>query len=377
MRPRTTATAAKDALRASGNRLSEQRKRLTGLKNERQNLDSAVDQTIRTSHAIHGQKPAPVKRPQFRSFRQMSVVSFSTLQNCLWLRTWLLVRLGMLDCMRRPQTDVDSGAESGSICLELRRKVANLDVTAQEVRRDDALPCVAFGPSLASWQGTSNVRRTSQRSPGHFVGSINSVSGSPPAEFDLQTFQDLISSASDRHLANSTTLPRSYSERTSVIRLNEGESTNWLPDVDIYAIGSDEANLVNFVAKLDTGAGVCVMAEKVAARIGIDQIDKSDQPNIEGLADQGINPIGRIDIDFRLSTSRQWYRGCFYVISDSIIRDRFDALFSKEVIGQMKLLLLGPTLNVQTVQNVTSRCQECDHARITPMLASDAHANSR
>jgi hypothetical protein len=115
------------------------------------------------------------------------------------------------------------------------------------------------------------------------------------------------------------------------------ENTKWLPDFDVYAVGSNAANLVNFVAKLDTGADMCVLSEKVAARIGLDQIDRSDRPVNEVLAEKGTKPIGRIDLVFHLSVSQQWYRASFYVFSDTIVRDKFDALFSQEIIRQMDL----------------------------------------
>ena len=107
---------------------------------------------------------------------------------------------------------------------------------------------------------------------------------------------------------------------------------------------------------------MCVLSEKVAARIGLEQIDRSDQPDIEVLAEKGTKPIGRIDLEFRLSVSQQWYRTGFYVFSDTIVRDKFDALFSREIIRQMDLLRLGPVLNGQTVQ--TERLDLTDHARI-------------
>jgi hypothetical protein len=173
---------------------------------------------------------------------------------------------------------------------------------------------------------------------------MNFISGSLPAVLDPPVFQDLLSSG----LASSRLIPHSASERTSVITLNAFGNTKWLPDVDVYAIGSNAANLVNFVAKLDTGADVCVLSEKVAIRIGLDQIDRSDQPCIDVLAEKGTKPMGRIDLEFRLSGSQQWYRTSFYVFSDTVIRDKFDALFSREIIGQLDLLRLGPVLNGQT-----------------------------
>ena len=93
---------------------------------------------------------------------------------------------------------------------------------------------------------------------------------------------------------------------------------------------------------------MCVLSEKVATRIGLDQIDRSDQPCIDVLAEKGTKPMGRIDLDFRLSVSQQWYRTSFYVFSDTVIRNKFDALFSREIIGQLDLLRLGPVLNGQT-----------------------------
>ena len=247
---------------------------------------------------------------------------------------------------------------------ELRHKIANPGVTAQQTRHGDALTGIALKSSLASSQGMNNAGKTCPPSSTPPLRSVNFVSGSSPPESDLHAFQDLLSSGSDHHLASSRAPPRSSSERASVIRLIAGKVTNWPPDVDVYAVGSDEANVVNFVAKLDTAADICIMAEKTAARFGIDQIDRSDQPDIQGLAEKGIKSMGRIEVDFHLALETQWYGGSFYVISDLVIQDRFDALLSREAIPQMNLLLLGPTLKGQTVQNGSSRCQQCDHATI-------------
>jgi hypothetical protein len=183
---------------------------------------------------------------------------------------------------------------------------------------------------------------------------MNFISGSSPAVLDPPELQGLLSSGLGRQLASSRLIPHSSSERTSVITLNAVGNTKWLPDVDVYAIGSNAANLVNFVAKLDTGADMCVLSEKVATRIGLDQIDRSDQPYIEVLAEKGTKPMGRIDLEFRLSVSQQWYRTSFYVFPDTVVRGNFDALFSRKIIGQMDLLRLGPVLNGQTMQNETS-----------------------
>jgi hypothetical protein len=144
--------------------------------------------------------------------------------------------------------------------------------------------------------------------------------------------------------------------------LNAVGNTKWLPDLDVYAVGSNAENLVNFIAKLDTGADMCVLSEKVAARIGLDRIDGSDRPDVEVLAEKGSKPIGRIDLEFRLSVSQQWYRTSFYVFSDTIIRDKFDALFSQQIIRQMDLLRLGPVLNGLTMRD--EHLDSTDHARI-------------
>ena len=246
------------------------------------------------------------------------------------------------------------GAESGSIFPELWSGYASPDVTVQQERHAATLIDTAFSNSSLSWRRTSHNGRTPQPSSAPFIGSMNFITGSSPAVLDPPELQDFLSSGLDRHLASSRLIPHSSSERTSVITLNAVGNTKWLPDVDVYAIGSNAANLVNFVAKLDTGADMCVLSEKVATRIGLDQIDRSDRPHIEVLAETGTKPMGRIVLEFRLSVSQQWYRTSFYVFPDTVVRDKFDALFSREIIGQMDLLRLGPILKGQTMQNETS-----------------------
>lgn len=302
---------------------------------KRGKLDGAVSQAVRAGRASQSQNPASAKRPQLEILHQIYVLIFSAPQYFLWLATWLLTHFRMLNWMSRTQIAKDSGAESGSIFPELR---SSPDVTVHQERHAATLIDTGFSNSSLSWRWTNHTGRTPQPSSAPFIGSMNFMSGGLPV------LQDLLSSGLDRHLASSR-LPHSSSERTSVITLDAVGNTKWLPDVDVYAIGSNAANLVNFVAKLDTGADVCVLSEKVATRIGLDQIDRSDQPNIEVLAEKGTKPMGRIVLDFRLSVSQQWYRTSFYVFPDTVIRDRFDALFSREIIGQMDLLRLGPVLN--------------------------------
>jgi hypothetical protein len=312
---------------------------------KRGKLDGAVNQAVRTGRANQSQNPASAKRPQLEILNRIYAWIFSALQLFPLLATWLLTHSRILNWMSRTQIAKDSGAESGSIFPELRSRCASPDVTVHQERHAATLIDTAFRNSSLSWQLTSHNRRTPQPSLAPFIGSIF---GSSPAVLDVPVFQDLLSSGLHRHLANSRLIPHSASERTSVITLNAVGNTKWLPDVDVYAIGSNTANLVNFVAKLDTGADVCVLSEKVATRIGLDQIDRSDQPCIDVLAEKGTKPMGRIDLDFRLSGSQQWYRTSFYVFSDTVIRDKFDALFSREIIGQLDLLRLGPVLNGQT-----------------------------
>ena len=314
---------------------------------KRGKLDGAFSQAVRAGRASQSQNPASAKRPQLEILHQIYALIFSAPQYFPWLATWLLTHFRMLNWMSRTQIAKDSGSESGSIFPELRSRCASPDVTVHQERHAATLVDTGFSNSSLSWRRTSHTARTPQPSSALFIGSTNFISGSSPAVLDLPVPQ-----------------AHSSSERTSVITLNAVGNTKWLPDVDVYAIGSNAANQVNFVAKLDTGADVCVLSEKVATRIGLDQIDRSDQPYIEVLAEKATKPMGRIDLEFRLSVSQQWYRTSFYVFPDTVVRDKFDALFSREIIGQMDLLRLGPVLNGQTVQNETSPLDQCDHARI-------------
>ena len=327
------------------NRQSPQRKRLVRFMEKRGKLDGAVSQAVRAGRTSQSQNPASAKRPQLEILHQIYALIFSAPQLFPWFATWLLTHFRVLNWTSRTQIAKASGAESGSIFLELRSRCASPDMTVHQERHAATLIDAAFSNSSLSWQLTSHNGRTPQLSSAPFIGSMNFISGSPPVVLDSPELQDLLSSGLDRHLASSGPIPHSSSERTSVITLNAVGSTKWLPDVDVYASGPDAANLVNFVAKLDTGADVCVLSEKVATRIGLDQIDRSDQPYIEVLAEKGTKPMGRIDLEFRLSVSEQWYRTSFYVFPDTVIRDKFDALFSREIIGQMDLLRLGPVLN--------------------------------
>jgi hypothetical protein len=329
---------------------------------KRGELDDTVSQAVRTGQASQSQNPAPAKRPQLEIFRRIYVLIFPAFQYLPWLATWLLTRFRVLNWMSKTQIAKDSEAESASTFPELRTGFASPDVTVHQERHTATLIDTAFSNSSLSWQRTSHAGRTRQPRSVPFIGSLNFISGNPPAVLDSTVLQDLLSSGLDRHVATSRLIPHSSPERTSVITLNAVGNTKWLPDLDVYAVGSNPANLVNFIAKLDTGADVCVLSEKVAARFGLDQINRSDRPDIEVLAEKGTKPIGRIDLEFRLSVSQQWYRTGFYVFSDTIVRDKFDALFSQEIIRQMDLLRLGPVLNGLTVQN--EHLDSTDHARI-------------
>jgi hypothetical protein len=305
--------------------------------------DSAVGQAVRGGRTGRSQNRASAKRPPREIFRPIYVLIFFASQYLLRLAAWLLTRFGIPSWTNR--TAEDSGPESGSIFQELRSRLASPDVTVHQERHAATVVDTAFSNSSLSWQRTSHIGRTRQPRPVPFIGSLNFISGNSPAVLDPTVLQDLLSSGLDRYLAASELIPPSSSELTSVITLNSSGNTKWLPDLDIYAISSDGPKLVNFVAKLDTGADMCALSETVATRIGLDQIDRSDQPDIEVLAEKVTKPIGRIDLTFRLSLSQQWYKTSFYVISDTIVREKFDALFSREIIRQMDLLRLGPILN--------------------------------
>jgi hypothetical protein len=325
-------------------------------------VGDAVSRAVRTGQVSQSQNPVLAKRPQLKIFHRIYVLIFSAFQYLPWLATWLLTRLRMLHWMSRTQIVEDSEVESGTIFPELRTRCVRPDATVHQERHAVTLIDTAFSNSSSSWQRTSHAGRTRQPRSVPFIGSLNSISGNPPAVLDPTALQDLLSSGLDRHVATSRLIPYSSSEHTSIITLNAAGNTKWLPDLDVYAVGSNAANLVNFIAKLDTGADMCVLSEKIAARIGLDQIDRSDRPDIEVLAEKGSKPIGRIDLEFRLSVSQQWYRTSFYVFSDTIIRDKFDALFSQQIIRQMDLLRLGPVLNGLTMRD--EHLDSTDHARI-------------
>ena len=333
------------------NRRIEQGTRLAGPRNERQSLDDHAGSIVGTWRTSYGQNPAPVKPRRFNFFRRIFLVTPSVFDYCLRFETKSLARLELLGWMRNLQTGEKSNAENGSTCPQLQYAGGSPGVTNQYERHGEGLTGITLNSSLAFCQGANNAEGTFTQNSASSVESATSVSENVLAEFNLQALQGLLDSAPDSYYISSTTSPRSLSGGTSVIPLGTGDRTNWLPDVDVYAIGSDEGNVVKFVAKLDTGAEICVMAERVAARIGIHHIDTSDQPDIQGLARQVVKPMGRIDIEFHLRPDPQRYRGSFYVIPDLVVDDRFDAHFSRDVIGQMNLLLLGPKLSGQTMQN--------------------------
>ena len=345
----------------SKNRSTEQVGPLASRKDERQDQDE-VGPIFRTKL---GQRATSVQGRRFESFRQSSGATFSTLRHRRWLGTWLLARLGMLDRQRQLRTPQVSGTGNGLTCTELQHKGAIPDVAAQRGHYSEVSPTFPLRPGLVFSEVTSNAENTAAGTPAPFVGSTNFISGSLAAELDFQSIQDLIDSASSHYLTSSRPLPRSASERASVIVLNSSKATNWLRDIKLYGIGSDEAKGVDFMTRLDTGADMNIMAENVADRFGIDQIDRSDQPNIEVLAEKGIKPLGRIDIEFRLPLSSQWYRASFFVIRDSVVRGRFDTLMGRDAIGKMNWLLLGPPLGGQTLQNETSTPTLRDHAGIS------------
>ena len=308
------------------------------------------------------QRATSTQGRRFESFRQSSGATISILRHRRWLGTWLLARLGMLDRQRRLRTSQESGTGNGLTFAQLQPKGANPNVAASRGHYSEVSTTVPLRPGLVPSEVTSNAGNNAAGTPTPFVGSTNFISGTLSAELELQSIQDLIDSASSPYLVSSRPFPRSASERASIIVLSSGKATNWLRDVKLYGLGSDEANGVDFITRLDTGADMNIMAENVAARFGIDQMDRSDQPNIEVLAEKGVKALGRIDIEFRLPLSSQWYRGSFFVIRDSVVRGRFDTLMGRDAVGKMNWLLLGPPLGGQTLQKETAMPTLRDHA---------------
>ena len=98
-----------------------------------------------------------------------------------------------------------------------------------------------------------------------------------------------------------------------------------------------------FRGKLDTGARICLTAERAASGFGT-EVGSSRWVTLNDIRQNEVRTIGEIRIVVSLGYGQKWYMAPFHVVPERFVRGRFDALLSNKLTQRMGLLVLGPTL---------------------------------
>jgi hypothetical protein len=110
------------------------------------------------------------------------------------------------------------------------------------------------------------------------------------------------------------------------------------PDVDLFGyVASGVSGERLFRGKLDTGARICLIAERVASGFGTDRIDSSKWVTLNDIGQNEVRTIGEIMIAVRLRYGQKWMNAPFHVVPDRFVRGRFDALLPDKLIKRMSL----------------------------------------
>ena len=104
---------------------------------------------------------------------------------------------------------------------------------------------------------------------------------------------------------------------------------------------SDVFSIRTVRGAVDTGAGACLIAERVASGFGTDQIDSSKQVILKEIGQNEVRTIGQIKIAYGLRHGGNSYYATFHVVPDRFVRGRFDVLLSARLIPLTAFSNLG------------------------------------
>ena len=149
--------------------------------------------------------------------------------------------------------------------------------------------------------------------------------------------------AADRHL----TILETPSDNISIMSSEPGTSENTFPDRYLEAylrpVNGAAPKVKRLKAKLDTGAQVCLIAERVvASRFGMERIDQEKWHYLDPLGTHELTSLGQIRIVIRVKGKEDWVDVPFQVVPDSFVRKRWDALLDTKFIHRYGILVEGP-----------------------------------
>ena len=115
------------------------------------------------------------------------------------------------------------------------------------------------------------------------------------------------------------------------------------PDIAVLYHVEAPSRLKAFKGKVDTGAKLCLIAERVVReRFGMERIDTTKWKTLDDLGDKGTRTIGELRFKVFLGSRESSLSVAFEVVPDSYVRDRYDALLSDKLVKYEKILVVGP-----------------------------------
>jgi hypothetical protein len=133
------------------------------------------------------------------------------------------------------------------------------------------------------------------------------------------------------------------SDSDSVSEMSSTVGARKFPDIPISAYIGDASKEKLFMGTLDTGAEANVISEHVVVnRWGRDRINPTKSRFLKGLGLSGVRTMGTIRITLRLAAGVKKLNASFHVVSNEIVKYRFDALLSESLIKRRKILVLSP-----------------------------------
>ena len=116
-------------------------------------------------------------------------------------------------------------------------------------------------------------------------------------------------------------------------------------DIGLLGVGPKSCEEAYFIARLDTQASVCIIAEGVVeSRFGgIEAVDTKKRVVLTGIGTEiganGVLTLGQIKIYFHTLPGTKWFPVPFQVVPDSVVCFKYDAILSGKFIKRNGVLV--------------------------------------
>ena len=146
---------------------------------------------------------------------------------------------------------------------------------------------------------------------------------------------------SDNEVDRHDTAFRQLFDGSSVVSSNVDDHV--FPDIAVLYHVEAPSGLRAFKGKIDTGAKLCLMAERVVReRFGMERIDTTKWKTLDDLGKNGTRTLGQIRLKVLLGSRESSLSVAFEIVPDSYVRNRYDALLSDKLVKYEKILVIGP-----------------------------------